>query len=140
MKKVISLTLLSCVLFTGIAFAIVSGVKTDVQQEVSLPVKITVVSTPQYGPTLTVKPKTSNVKLIEGITVNEVIAVVIGGVAPYSYAVDPNSDPFPAGLGYNTDDSGDIILVGIPTATGVSNIVLDITDSAGFTTQLKTKF
>jgi hypothetical protein len=69
------------------------------------------------------------------------VATVTGGVPPYQYALDPNSDPMPPGVNFAEDGNGDITLAGTPTTAGdygnVNGVLLDITDSAGNTAQLK---
>lgn len=94
---------------------------------------------------LTVTPATEDFPDLQvGVpTDGTAVATVTGGVAPYSYALDPNSDPMPDGVSFVNDDEGNIELAGTPTTAGdygtVNGILLDITDSAGGSATLAVK-
>jgi Putative Ig domain len=94
------------------------------------------------GTPLTVTPATGDFELVVGSPVDGTpVGVVTGGQAPYTYALDPSSDPMPAGVSFAEDGNGNITLAGTPTAatTQALNVVLDITDSAGNQASLKAK-
>jgi hypothetical protein len=82
---------------------------------------------------LTVTPATQTFSLTVGTAVPTApVAVVSGGVPPYSYALDAASGPLPTGVTFSEDGSGNISLTGTPTVAGSSTtpVLLDITDSA----------
>lgn len=70
------------------------------------------------------------------------VAQVSGGKAPYSYALDPTSDQPPDGMGFSEDGNGNIAWGGTPTDTTITadktyNLLLNVTDSAGASAQMK---
>ena len=104
--------------------------------EVELVIAFTVSNAPP--PPLQVTPQSVPESLVVGQPIpSTVIAVVSGGTAPYTYAIDPSSQPLPAGLSITEDGNGNISLSGTPTATGTANFILDITDALGEQTQVK---
>jgi hypothetical protein len=102
---------------------------------VQLTVSFNVVSA---APALVVTPASISENLTVGVAVpTGTIAVVSGGVPPYSYNLDQASQALPAGVSFVEDGAGNISLLGTPTAAGTANVVLDITDSSGQAVQLK---
>jgi hypothetical protein len=90
---------------------------------------------------LTVTPASATENLTVGVAADgTAVASVTGGVAPYTYALDPASGPLPAGITFDEDGSGNITLAGTPTAAGTSSVILDITDAAGNTAQVSSAF
>jgi hypothetical protein len=107
--------------------------------EVQLSVTFNVVA--QANP-LTVTPATQTENLTVNVSATGTpVAVVSGGVPPYAYALDPTSGPFPPGILFAEDLAGNVTLSGTPTApfTSTTAVLLDITDAAGASAQLKTK-
>jgi len=107
-----------------------------IMAEVELVIAFTVSNAPP--PPLQVTPQSVPESLVVGQPIpSTVIAVVSGGTAPYTYAIDPSSQPLPAGLSITEDGNGNISLSGTPTATGTANFILDITDALGAQSQAK---
>lgn len=105
--------------------------------QVQLTVDFTITGQPQP---LAVNPSQDNVTGTVGTALDgTAVAQVTGGTAPYNYALDVASDPMPDGVSFAEDGNGNISLTGTPTTAGTANVILDITDSAGVTAQLKTK-
>src|SRR5208283_2032081 len=71
---------------------------------------------------LTVTPATVNETLQVGIPADGTqVAIVSGGVPPYSYTMDANSGPLPPGVSIVEDPTNTIIqLAGTPTTAGTS--------------------
>ena len=108
-----------------------------IMAEVQLSVTFNVAPAPAA---LAVTPTSVTQNLQVGVVVPATpIAQVTGGVAPYEYALDANSGPLPPGVTFSEDGNGNIFLVGTPTAAGTSPspVILDITDSAGASAQVK---
>lgn len=107
--------------------------------------KATMEVAPAAAQPLAVTPSTEDFPSLQvGVEVADtVIAEVTGGVPPYNYALDANSDPLPPGITFAEDGNGNISLDGTPTEAGdfggTNGILLDITDSAGTGTQLSVK-
>jgi hypothetical protein len=83
--------------------------------------------------TLAVTPATGSFSLTVGTPVpTTTVAVVSGGVPPYTYALDAASGPLPTGVTFAEDNNGNISLTGTPTVAGTSTtpVLLDINDSA----------
>lgn len=58
------------------------------------------------------------------------VAVVSGGVPPFSVALDPSSpSPLPPGLTPAVDAQGNVTLSGVPSAAGSGSFVLAVSDS-----------
>lgn len=106
--------------------------------QVQLSVSFTVSSAPTP---LTVTPSSVTENLTVGTPVDSTVAVAVvaGGVAPYSYALDASSQPLPDGVSFSEDASGNIFLEGTPTTTGTANVVLNVTDSDGATVTARTR-
>ncbi len=91
-------------------------------------------------PSLVVTPASATENLTVGTAADgTAVAVVSGGVPPYTYALDSASGPLPTGVTFAEDGNGNITLAGTPTVAGTSAspVLLDITDSAGGTAQLQ---
>lgn len=87
---------------------------------------------------LTVTPSSASETLTVGSPADgTAVAVVSGGTAPYSYTLDSSSGPLPPGIQFAEDSAGNITLAGTPTSQGTGSVLLNITDSAGASAQLK---
>lgn len=101
---------------------------------------------PASGSALTLTPPLADFPDLEvGVAADgTAVTTVSGGVPPYSFAMDPNSDPLPDGITFEEDPTGTIVtLAGTPTTAGdygtTNGILLDVTDSAGATATFKAK-
>jgi hypothetical protein len=95
---------------------------------------------PASAPPLTLTPASATENLTVGTPSDgTLVSAVTGGVPPYTYASDPASGPLPTGVSFVEDGSGNISLAGTPTVAGSSTtpVLLNVTDSAGTTAQLK---
>lgn len=92
---------------------------------------------------LVITPNTVTENLTVGVAADgTAVGTVSGGTPPYSGpTVDPASGPVPPGISFAMDGSGNITLVGTPTASGSSTtpVILDVTDASGAQAQLKAK-
>jgi hypothetical protein len=92
---------------------------------------------------LTVTPASGTFNLTVGTPADgTAVCVVSGGQAPYSYALDPASGPMPTGVTFAEDANGNVTLAGTPSVAGTSSspVLLDITDAAGASAQVKGRF
>src|SRR5271163_845225 len=87
------------------------------------------------GGPLTMTPAIGTIPtLTEGVTVDEVVCEITGGVSPY--AIDPSSSTPPSGLTLgivmNVDGSGSVVLSGTPQAGtgGGFSLSISVNDSA----------
>ena len=108
--------------------------------------KATMEVAPAAGQPLTLTPASADFPNLQvGVdSTGTPVTTVSGGTPPYTYAMDSNSDPLPDGITFEEDPTGTIVtLDGVPTTAGsygdVDGILLDVTDSAGGSAQLKVK-
>lgn len=105
------------------------------QVQFSATFEVTEQSTP-----LTVTPPSADFKLNVGIPVDGTpVCQVSGGVAPYTYALDPASSALPTGIQFAEDGNGNVTLQGTPMVAGASSspVLLNITDAAGASAQVQ---
>jgi len=95
------------------------------------------------GSPLIVTPPSQDFQLVVGTPVDgDLAAQVSGGVAPYSYSLDPESGALPTGVSLDGDpNTGEITLAGTPTVSGNSSspVLLNIVDSTGASAQAKVR-
>jgi hypothetical protein len=110
--------------------------------QVQLSVSFTVNPGTQQNPLL-VTPATATENLTVGVAADGMsVAVVSGGTAPYTYALDPSSGPLPDGVNFSEDGSGNVTLSGTPTTAGSSTtpVLLNINDAGGASASFRTSF
>jgi hypothetical protein len=108
--------------------------------------KATMEVAPATGTALTLTPTSADFPDLQvGVAADgTAVTTVSGGVPPYEYSMDPDSDPLPAGITFEEDETGTIVtLAGTPTAAGdygtTNGILLDVTDSAGAQAKFKAR-
>ena len=91
---------------------------------------------PATKSTLVITPLNLNNTLTVGVGApGNPIAIVSGGVKPYTVAPSAGSAALPNGLSFTVDNNGNIFLAGTPTEAVASNlqILLDVSDSSAST-------
>lgn len=90
---------------------------------------------------LVVTPASGAFDLVVGTPADGIgVAQVTGGVAPYSFKLDPNSSPAPDGVSFADDGQGNMSLLGTPTTAGdFGPVDVIITDSVGAQARMRTR-